>query len=975
MLALYRCGRQGEALEVYGRTRAYLSGELGLEPGPALKALQREILEQSSALAAQSSSVAVTRTSPLPVRSARARAAFVGREAELDELRQLFGGPESGSCRLALLEGEPGIGKTRLSVQFAKDCQRNGAMTLYGRCDPETVVPYQPFLEALRGALGAGVLQPLRQRIPGHLAELARVLPELADAAGVIAPALGADDATDRYRLFDAVATVLAEVSRARPMLLILDDLHWADKATLLMLRQVVRSAGEAPMLVLGTYRDTERREALLDALADLHHEHVVHRITLTGLDQDHAAQLIEQISHHDVTAQLSRSLWQKCRGNPFFLEEMLRHQSSAEPAARGSDALPHAVADVIRRRLARVSPEASAILEIACVAGSRFSIDVIEPLSELSENVLDTVLCEAIEAHLIEEVPGVYGHFAFEHALIRQTLYERLTQTRRARLHLRVGELLEDQTSDDGSRLAELAHHYNHAPPSQGRAKAAHYAVLAARHALDVLAFEDAIRHYNMALSLLPAQADAQQRHELLLELGGAQYKAGDARAARGTFREAGDIARTIGSATGFANAALGGAQIFAPIIDEEMVTLLEEAIEWLGDEDPVLQSRLLSRLVIELSLSRDPARVSTLSEHALVMARRTGDRGALSAALSARRWSLWTPESLDERQQISTEFLHLATAAGSARLAIQGHRWRLIDLFELGDIDGAKVAVEAFSSLAQQRRLPAELWWMEMYRAIPLLLAGRYEDAEAHSRAGFELGKRVGDPAADSIHTLQMITIRRDPGGLEEFEDDVRANVARYPAIPGWRCVLAHLLCELDRLDEARHVLDEVSANDFDILPRDAIWLGAIAYSAEVAARLNEHAMVLYELLAPFPDRNVVVGWTASCLGSSSRPLALLAAALGRRDDAIGHFENALAMNERMGAAAWLARTRVEYGTFLLDQGADAEHAAALIEQGLDDARHLGMVPLAKCATRALSRPAGNTARSPDAHTSRTA
>ena len=186
------------------------------------------------------------------------------------------------------------------------------------------------------------------------------------------------------------------------------------------------------------------------------------------------------------------------------------------------------------------------------------------------------------------------------------------------------------------------------------------------------------------------------------------------------------------------------------------------------------------------------------------------------------------------------------------------------------------------------------------------------------------------------------------------------MRAKVERYPAIPGWRCVLAHLLCELDRLDEARQELERVSSNRFDVLPRDGIWLGAIAYSAEVAARLDEQAAeVLYELLKPFPKRNIVVGWTAACLGSSSRPLALLAATLRRHEDAIAHFENALTMNERMGAAPWLARTRVEYGQFLLTHhSASGEQGIALIKQGLNAARRLGMAPLFNSATRLLGQ-----------------
>jgi DNA-binding SARP family transcriptional activator/tetratricopeptide (TPR) repeat protein len=982
MRALEAQGNVAQALTVYEQLRERLGDELGVTPGVQLRALHSRLLGAPQPVVGAPPAAAALQatTSPLALRSARVRAPFVGREAELHALRQLFDASETGSSRLALLEGEPGIGKTRLSVQFAQDCERRGALTLYGRCDPETVVPYQPFVEALRGALGAGVLAPLRERIPAHLAELARVLPELAavgvlaplreripthllelarvlpelaEATGVNVPALVADDSAERYRLFDAVATVLAEVAGAQPMLLILDDLHWADKATLLVLRQVMRSAGEAPMLMLGTYRDTERGDALLDVLADLHREHVLHRISLTGLDEGNASELIEQISEHGVSSQLSKTLWEECRGNPFFLEEMVRHQGLPERAAGGPDALPNAVADVIGRRLARLSPEACMILEIACVAGNRFSIDVIERLGELSEDVLDAVLCETIEAHVIEEVPGVYGRFVFEHALIPQTLYERLTHTRRARLHLRVAEALEDQSTDDASRLAELAHHFVHAPPSQGRAKAAHYAELAARHALDVLAFEDAVRHYDMALSLL-GDAGAEPRHELLLALGDAQFKAGDARGARVTFREAGEIARKIASPIGFAKAALGCTRRW--VIDEEMFKMLEEALQWLGDGEPVLQSRLLSRLAIKLSLARDRARVSALSEQALAIARRTADRGAVCDALTARHLALWSPESLGERQHIATEFLRLATDAGSARLAIQGHQWHLMDLFELGDIQGADVAVEAFCSLAQERRLPADLRWMRFIRATRLLLAGRYEKAEEHSRAALELGNRVGDPSASSVFALQMITIRRDRGGLEEFENDVRVKVADDPEIPGWRCVLAHMLCELGRLDDARRELDDLSANEFGVLPRDALWLGAIAYCAEVAARLDKHAAVLYELLAPFPDRNVVVGWSSACLGSSSRPLALLAATLRREDDAIAHFENAIAMNERMGAAPWLARTRVEYGKFLLGQGTNAERATALIRQGLASAGRLRMAPLINNATRAL-------------------
>jgi DNA-binding SARP family transcriptional activator/tetratricopeptide (TPR) repeat protein len=951
-------GNVAQALEVYEELRGRLREELGVTPGPQMRALHALLLgAPAPSPTTRSPERDAARTASAHRISSRGRAPFVGREHELAALRELFDDPGPEGCRLVLLEGEPGIGKTRLAMQFAQDCQRGGAVTLYGRCDSDTVVPYQPFVEALRCALANTLFAPLRDRIPSHLTEVARMLPELAAEVG---PATGgqstvSDERAERFRLFDAVGAVLAEVSKAHPVLLILDDLHWADKPTLLMLRQVVRSAGDASMLVLGTYRDTERGGELLDTLADLRREHVFHRITLRGLDQSDATELIEQITD-DVPPLLGRTLWEECRGNPFFLEEMLRQRTAGGDPARtshsDSDSLPDAVKDVIGRRLARVSKRLRTVLEIACVAGNEFSVDVLERLSGLTEDELDEALREAIEAHLIEELPAAYGRFAFEHSLTRQTLYEDLTLTRRARLHLRVGEELERLDGQrSGQRLAELAHHFLHAPPERGPSKAAHYAVCAARHAMQVFAYEEAVRHYEVSLAALERQPDRdERRHELLLALGEAQVKAGDTRRARVSFREAGDLARVIDSPAGFAKAALGGAQISGGVIDDEMVRRLEEALGWLGTDDEILRSRLLSRLVIELSFARDERRLATLSEEAVAVARRCGDAGALTVALIARHWSLWAPENIEERLQTATELLTLAAGTGSANFALKGHRWRMMDLLELGEVDEADSAINAYAELAERRRVAAELWYADLFRAMRMLMSGRYADAEPACRAAFELGHRVGDPNAHQAYTLQMLVLRRDRGDLSEVEDGVRINVQRYPAIPGWRCVLAHLLCEIGKPDEARRELAQLTDRSFAVIPRDGLWLAAIAHLAEVAASLREvePAAELYDLLAPFASRNVVVGWAATCLGSAARLLAMLAAVLDREDDAKRHFEQALAMNERMGAQPWVTRTRFQYARFLLDSGQATSAGHDLLEQALADARRLEMLPI---------------------------
>ncbi|MEA2141813.1 MAG: eukaryotic-like serine/threonine-protein kinase, partial [Solirubrobacteraceae bacterium] len=833
--ALEAQGNTAQALEAYEQLRERLNEDLGATPSPQLRALHARLVGAPAAThGGPPGRAAITTAVSRPGLSSRSRAPFVGREHELGALRDLFGVQADGRCRLVLLEGEPGIGKTRLATQFGADCQRRGALTLYGRCDSDTVVPYQPFVEALRCAHGDARLLPLAARIPAQLAELARVLPELGDAVGGGAPAQLGDDQAERFRLFDAVSAVLVALSIARPLLLILDDLHWADKPTLLMLRQVVRSAGDVPILVLGTYRDTERASALLDTLADLRREHVLERIALAGLSERAATELIERVSPADMPPPLSRTLWEECRGNPFFLEEMLRHQAPAggRAPAGGPASLPDAVKDVIGRRLASVSKNLRTVLEIACVAGNQFSMEVLESLGDLSEDELDEALGEAIDAHLIEELPGAYGRFAFEHSLTRQTLYEDLTLTRRARMHLRVGEELERLDGPPtGQRLAELAHHFLFAPPDRGRTKAVHYAVCAASHAMQVLAYEEAVRHYEVALAALEGHPEHdERRHELLLCLGEAQVKAGDARRARVSFREAGDIARATGSAQGFAKAALGGAQISGGVVDDERVRRLEEALEWLGADDEMLRVRLLSRLVIELSFARDQARLAMLSEEAVAAARRCGDAGALSAALIARHWSLWAPENIGERLEAATELLDLARRSGSDSFTLQGHRWRMMDLLELGQVEEADAAIEGYARLAERRRLPAEEWYAHLFRAMRMLMSGRYADARSASGAALELGHRVGDPNAQQAHTLQMVALRCDLGGMREVEDDVRANVQRYPAIPGWRCVHAYVLCELGEHDGAARELGDLSAGAFAAIPRDGLWLAAI-------------------------------------------------------------------------------------------------------------------------------------------------
>ncbi len=958
-------GNLAEALRVHERLRTLLRDELGVAPGPQVQADFERMLKAERAEPAPAPAAPTAAATPDPEAAqgffaTRSGAAFVGRRGELERLHQHYELAVEGGGRLVLLEGEPGIGKTRLALQFMEACEEEGALALYGRCDAETLVPYQPFVEALRRYV-ARVPDAVRTWSP----ELARVMPEMAAAGGGEAPPTTADG-EDRYRLFDAVAEVLRDIAGAQPVVLVLDDLHWADTPTLLMLRQMVRAADESPLLVVASFRDTERPAALVDMLVQLRRESFFERIALRGLDEADAERLIGEFGPGEMPAHVNRALWEETKGNPFFLEEMVRHLGARSPRPEGNGApwqleLPEGVREVIGRRLATLSEHTRGVLTTAAVMGREFRVEVLEAVGALDEDELDEVVDEGVAAHVIAEVPGVYGRCSFTHSLIRQTLYDGLTATRRARLHLRVGEALEQvEAASTEPPLAELAHHFSLAPPARGATRAVDYAERAARRAADALAYEEAARLYAVALEALDAAAlDGERRCGLLLACGDAQTKAGAAAAARTTFRQAAEAARRLASPRLLAQAALGygsAGQMAGGVHDEEGVRLLEEALEAVGEDDDSLRARLLARLAIELSFSDERDRRAELSGEAVELARRVGDTSGLGFALVARHWSLWGPHNVQERLQAANDLLGLAQRSGDERLAIQGHRWRMIDLLELGEIDAVDVEIDAYAQIATRRRRVVDALYVHIYRAMRCLLAGDFDRADEESREALRLGERVQDPNAGSATLLQAFVLRRERGGLERIEGAIGHYAESYATIPGWYCVLSLLQAESGRADEARATVDGFARDGFRGLPLDGIWLGAIAHLAETAAVLGDatHAAPLYDLLEPYADRNVAIGWASTCYGSASRHLGLLADVLGRREQAIAHFEVALVMNERMRARPWVARTQVELARVLPREDG---RAASLLEAGGAEAERLGMPRLAALVERLRS------------------
>jgi predicted ATPase len=574
---------------------------------------------------------------PLPaLMSLAGKGSLAGRRPELGRLNDLLGQIGSGP-RLAYLCGDPGIGKTRLAAEFARAAYRTGAIVLAGRCDREQIVPYQPFAEALKHLVAAIPTGTLRAITGSRAPDLARLVPQLGDRLPGLAPPSAAGPETARYRLFEGVTTMLVALSRAAPVVLLIDDLQWADSSTLALLRHLMRNAGQAPRLVVAACRESEvgAGRPLTAVLADLHQQDLVTVVPVPGLDQSEVAAVLEG------RAELAAEVHRCTAGNPFFVHQLIRHLIETGSDSLAGAGVPAGVHWVVRRRLALLGNETWGALTVAAVIGPRFGAGLVGRVTGLGEQAALDALESACAARLVTELPDGAG-FAFIHDLVREAIYAQLGVNRRALLHRAIADGLEALAP--GS-VGELARHYRAAGPGV-RGKAVHYAVRAAEAAAAQLAHDDAARHYDDALSALPPGEPAASRDALLLALGTARMRAGDP-LARTAFHGAAAEARKSGDTLLLARAALGVAATWAPTgtVDPERVALLSEALAALPAGQDQLKAQLLSGLAVARYWEADPAPRAQLSTQAVVIARRLGDPATLAACLDARNSSTWAP------------------------------------------------------------------------------------------------------------------------------------------------------------------------------------------------------------------------------------------------------------------------------------------------------------------------------------------
>lgn len=817
-------GDRDGALEIYDRFRERLRTERGVAPSPETRRLIEELRTGDTGPARLPQT-------PLPPLLARAGATpMAGRAEELAAARAAYERIRQGGAGLLLIAGEPGIGKTRLAADLAALASRAGATVLAGRAVEDALVPYQAWVEALAGYLASLPPEAAAALTARDEQALARILPGIAAEP---APA------EDRFRLLEAVAGLLAAIGRERPVVVLLDDLHWAEQASLVLLRHVLRWAGTMRLLVVATYRESElgRAHPLAAALADLRRDTAVDRVRLQGLDADAIATLAP-----DAPPELAAAVYRRTAGNPFFARELFRNAAES-----GADGLPEGVREVIGHRLDRLGDDAG-VLPAAAVLGVRFRVDDLEAVAGTDPL---PVVERALAAGLVREEAA--GACSFAHALVQETLLAELSTVRRVRLHRCAAEVLAARSGD----VSEIARHRFEAAAGGPGDEASAALVQAGDAALASLAYETAAAHYARAIEVDPAA-----RRHLLPRVGDALLRAGETDAGRAAYLAAADAARAAGDGEALARAALGrsGLGVVIRAVDREQVALLQEALAATADEG--LRARLLARLAIETYYDHRPQHRAALADEAVAIARRLGDPAALAAALNARRVALWDADHLAERHAISEELVAVAVAAGDPLAELQGRNWLVVDLIDAGDRAGAEAEILRYAALAERLRLPAHAWYPLAWRAAFAELDG---DEAAADRLRAELASfrdRGVDPNIELVLRVQVGARSMMFERLDFSEDDfayVLEAAAQPHVAAAWNSGLA--LVEAIRGDRAAAERYLAIAGRPGEVERDVNWPTAMWEQGAAAVLLGDtvRAAEVRDLLAPFAGTTV--------------------------------------------------------------------------------------------------------------------
>ena len=884
-----------------------------------------------------------------------------------------------GKGRLVMLVGEPGIGKTRTAQELATIAERQGAQTLWGRCyEGEGAPPYWPWVQPIRTYVQHTDAERLRSEMGPGAADIAEIVPEVRDKLPDLEPPPSlASPESARFRLFDSITTILKRAAQTQPLVLVLDDLQWADKSSLLLLEFVARELEDSRLLVVGAYRDVElsRQHPLSESLAQLSREAAFQRVLLRGLNRQDTSRLIEVSSGVVPSSGLAEGVHEQTEGNPFFISEVTslleREGKLGVEREELGIRIPEGVREVIGRRLNQLSRECNRVLTMASVIGREFDFRLLAVLVEgMSEDELLNVLEEVLEAHTIEEVAGSSERYQFSHALIQQTLYEELITRRRVRLHARIGEALEGLYGVDvEAHAAELALHFAEAEPMLGTEKLMYYSLMAGEQALATYAWEEALGHFQRGLDAKEGQAMDTDKAALLFGLGRAQTNTLE------RHRQHEAVTTVIPAFEYYVTAgdvptALAIAEYRFLTFDGRtgVVQLVAEALK-LVPSDSHQAGRLLVRYGVALfqGLGSFEAAVEALGQ-ALAIAQRENDTALEQTVLTVMANAHWImnldPQASLENSLRAIELDHRVSQSQPDHTA---HWHAALALIALGDLEGAGSHAAASLAIAEKRgdrfRVAAVLHVNEALAH----LQGNWETARDLSDRGLAVAPRdarivpnraileyeLGDFGQGDVYLERLVeTMRLSPPG----------PTLEYSVVPLTIGVAARITGMARQFDIAEAAADTALSSPtvpyYAQLARTGVALMAVERGDVAAAREQYDALMSWRI--------TMGGLNHMC---GHRVLGLLAQTMGNLDDALAHFEESLAFCRKASARPELAWTSYDYADALIQRNASGDHVRALtlLDEALYISSELGMKPLTERVIALEEKAQAQPARAP--------
>jgi DNA-binding CsgD family transcriptional regulator/tetratricopeptide (TPR) repeat protein len=872
---------------------------------------------------------------------------LVGRDREVEVLNGLMAGALDGTGAAALLVGEAGIGKSALAQEWARRAAADNIPVLIGRAVADVGAPaFWPWLRILD--------QAGRHNIGGLAASLLDLHAASASEANA-----GQSAAVTRFHAIEATTEALRAAADAAGLVVIVEDLQWAEDSSLRLMRHLCDELAGARLLVLGTVRDPDpggRSAEPLQQLAGLSHLHTLRLGPLTTMD---IAEYLK-LGDHDVDRSWPPYLHRLVGGNPLFVRELARllnRQGRLAQPARDLD-LPVELRRLVAQRMAQLSADCRDLLGGCAAVGEEVDMELLR--LSVGDDV-DDLLAEALGAGVLVDDPSSPATLRFSHDLIRQARYGELTRAERIDWHRRIADAIAATGAGDG-RAGELARHrLRAAVDADGRRAAVQACRDAGAAATRGLAFADAARWYGLALDVVGV--DRSQRAELLLARAAAWYGEGQITNALDDCAEASDIAQRLNRRDLAAEAALvvrGFSGPAAPAI----VALCQRARALLGGEDSARHAQVLAQHAFILADSGSVSEADRVSQRAMSMAERSNDPAAIVRALHARHEVTATPDRVGERLALGTRMRELADASGRSDTALWGLLWRIDAAFLLGSMAALDSDIFDLTVLVDGLGGPLPRWHLLRVQASRALVVGEFVEAEAHAMAAREVAGRMQDESATGMAYVFMGSLLRYTGGIAEHlavtDAAIRAaGAAHFPIVAAFH---GKTSMELGQHDAAAMYLQSLRPQ-MPELPRDGRWFPTVVHTGELAAGLGdlELAERCYSLVAPYAG--CYLNGATACYGSLDRALGDIASACGQHDQADRHLATAVAMEERIGALPALAEAQLSHARALIARAApgDRNRALGLAEKAVHTGRRLGMAPVAGAASALVDELAG--------------